>query len=126
MVLPMRLARFNRHVTNRVTGLIAPWMPWFGVLHHTGRRSGRALRTPLNVFKKPDGFVIALTYGPDTDWVKNVLAANGCAILYRRRLYQLTSPRIYRDEHALAMPAIVRLILRRIGVTEFLELRDVT
>jgi deazaflavin-dependent oxidoreductase (nitroreductase family) len=122
MVLPMRLARFNRHVTNRVTGLIAPWMPWFGVLIHRGRKSGRELRTPLNVFPNADGFVVALTYGPDTDWVKNVLAADGCSLIYRRKLYRLRSPRLFRDEARSQMPTVVRLALGRIGVTEFLEL----
>jgi deazaflavin-dependent oxidoreductase (nitroreductase family) len=125
MVLPMRLARFNRHVTNRLTALIAPWMPWFGVLRHTGRKSGRALQTPLNVFPAPGGFVIALTYGSDTDWVKNVLAAGGCSLTYRRKLYRLTSPELYRDPERQAMPGIVRVALGRIGVTEFLRLRNV-
>ena len=120
MVLPMRLARFNRHVTNRLSGLIAPWMPLFGVLIHRGRKTGRELRTPLNVFPRDGGFVIALTYGPDTDWVKNVLAADGCSLIYRRKRYELRSPRLFHDEARSQMPALVRLVLGGIGVTEFL------
>jgi hypothetical protein len=53
-----------------------------------------------------------------------VLAADGCSILYRRKLYRLTSPELYRDPEQHAMPGIVRMVLRRVGVTEFLRLRN--
>ncbi len=65
--IPKAIARFNRLGLNRVTRRIAPWMPGFGVVVHRGRRSGRVYRTPVNVFPKPHGYVIALTDGPDTD-----------------------------------------------------------
>jgi hypothetical protein len=41
--------------------------------------------TLVKPFRSPDGFVIALTYGPDRDWVRNVLAAGGCTIEWRGR-----------------------------------------
>jgi len=50
-----------------------------GLVVHRGRRSGRVYDTPVLVFPADDGYVIALTYGPDTDWIRNVLAAGGCA-----------------------------------------------
>ena len=37
----------------------------------------------------PDGFVIELTYGPDVDWYRNITAAGGCVIVYRREEYQV-------------------------------------
>ena len=42
------------------------------------QESGRTYRTPINVFRS-DGnrFVIALTYGPQTEWVQNILACGG-------------------------------------------------
>ncbi|SCF06599.1 hypothetical protein GA0070607_5111 [Micromonospora coriariae] len=73
MVLPRRLARFNRVVTNRVTGPLAGRLPGFGVIIHRGRRSGRVYRTPINIFRTSGGYVAALTYG-FTDWARNVLA----------------------------------------------------
>jgi hypothetical protein len=42
------------------------------------------------VFPAQDGYVFALTYGPDTDWVKNVLAAGGCELRTRGRAIRLT------------------------------------
>jgi len=67
--------------------------------------------------------VIALTYGSDADWVRNVLAAGGCELESRRRHYQLGAPRLYRDESASDMPAFIRFMLRRvIKAPEFLNL----
>src|ERR1700686_3590454 len=69
------VAAFNLAVTNRITGLFAGWLPGFGILIHVGRKSGRVYRTPVNIFRAPDGFLIALTYGRESEWVKNVMAA---------------------------------------------------
>ena len=45
------------------------------IIEHTGRTSGRAFQTPVTPTQTANGFVIALPYGPGTDWVKNVLAS---------------------------------------------------
>jgi hypothetical protein len=42
-------------------------MPGLGVVVHRGRRSGRVYQTPVNVFATEDGYVVALTYGPDAE-----------------------------------------------------------
>ncbi|EHR50566.1 deazaflavin-dependent nitroreductase family protein [Saccharomonospora marina XMU15] len=122
MVLPKRLARFNKVATNRVTKLVAPRLPGFAMLTHTGRRSGRRYRIPLNVFRVGDDYVIALTYGPDADWVKNVLATGGCELRNRGEDVRLTDPRLVHDETRSAMPAPVRQVLALIGVSDFLHL----
>ncbi|MFG1711043.1 nitroreductase family deazaflavin-dependent oxidoreductase [Nonomuraea sp. M3C6] len=80
MPLPEAVARFNRTVTNRVTMPFAGRLPGLAVVHHKGRRSGRSYKTPVSIFRRPDGYVAALTYGPDRDWVKNVIAAGGCEL----------------------------------------------
>src|SRR5919107_658451 len=69
---PKGLARFNRRVTNRVLGPLAQRLPGFGIVIHVGRRSGAVRRTPVNVFHRGDRYVIALTYGADSQWVRNV------------------------------------------------------
>src|SRR5437660_9023098 len=71
------LARFNLAVTNRITGLFAGWLPLFGIITHVGRKSGKVYRTPVNVFRVPNGFAVALTYSCEFEWVKNVIAACG-------------------------------------------------
>ncbi len=122
MPLGRRIARLNKAGLNRLTVRVAPWMPGFGVVIHRGRRSGNQYRTPINVFVRDGGYLVALTYGPDADWVKNVLAAGGCELRSRRRTHRLTSPRLeHRDEPA-GMPLVVRSILRLAKVRDFLVL----
>src|ERR1700681_4045004 len=74
------VAAFNLAVTNRITSRFANRLPGFGILTHVGRKSGRLYRTPVNVFRAPDGFLIALTYGRDSEWVRNVVSAGGCQL----------------------------------------------
>jgi deazaflavin-dependent oxidoreductase (nitroreductase family) len=122
MPIPIAVARVNRVLTNRVTKLFAGWMPGFGMILHQGRRSGRSYQTPVNVFRQPDGYVVALTYGPDTDWVKNVVAAGGCVLRTRRRQVRLVDPRIVHDPTRHDLPPVVRLSLGRVGITDLLYL----
>ena len=125
MPLPRWLARFNRHATNALTRHVAGRLPGFAIVHHRGRRSGAAYRTPVNAFARPGGYVVALTYGPDVDWVKNVLAERGCELEVRGRRVRLSQPRIVVDPRQQPVPAAVRPILRLIGVNHFLELTRV-
>jgi deazaflavin-dependent oxidoreductase (nitroreductase family) len=82
--------------------------------------------TPVNIFPRPDGrYVVALTYGPDTDWVKNVLAAGGCELLTRGTHLELTAPRLFHDEQRREIRAGERMVLGLLQVFDFLELRSV-
>ncbi|SFW55287.1 nitroreductase family deazaflavin-dependent oxidoreductase [Amycolatopsis australiensis] len=123
MVLPKGLARFNRVATNRINKHVAPWAPGFGMIVHKGRKSGREYRTPVNVFRTPGGFVVALTYGPDADWVKNVLAADGATVITRRRNYRVHGAEVVHDESRRAMPTPVRQVLGLLNVHDFLLLK---
>jgi hypothetical protein len=38
------------------------------------------VEAPVNVFRVPDGFLVALTCGRNSEWVKNVLAAGGAEL----------------------------------------------
>jgi deazaflavin-dependent oxidoreductase (nitroreductase family) len=122
MPLPRALARLNRVGLNRIVRHVAPYVPGLGVVVHTGRRSGRVYRTPVNVFAKDGVYTFALTYGPDSDWVRNVLAAGGCTLRTRRRDVQLTNARLVHDETRAAIRFPERLFLRLFGVAEFLVL----
>lgn len=113
-------------MTNPIARRVAGWAPGFCILTHVGRRSGREYRIPLNVFRSADGFVFALTYGADTDWVRNVRAAGGCTIRHRRADIVLERPRFLPTAEGMAhMPPHVRVMLRLIDVTEFLHLKAV-
>lgn len=122
VVLPRRLARINRVVSNRALGPFTRVLPGFGVVVHRGRRSGRRYRTPVSVVRTPDGYAVPLTYGFG-DWARNVLAAGGCELETRRRVIRLTDPRLVHDPSRRAVPAALRPVLRVIGVTEFVHFR---
>ena len=78
----------------------------------------------MNLFRSGGGYVIALTYGSDRDWVHNVLVAGRCHVETRGRRLLLVEPRIVKDEGRTLAPPPVRAILKALGVTEFLELRE--
>ena len=119
-----KMTRFNRVATNRVTKLIAPWMPWFGMITHTGRTSGKTYRTPVMVFRSRNRWVIALTYGRDVQWLKNIIATGEGELLTRRTTYRLVSPRVYVDRRRSDMPAFVAFMLRLIGTADFVAFED--
>src|SRR5579872_6182046 len=109
------VAAFNLAVTNRITSRFAARLPGFGMVTHVGRKSGRTYRTPVNVFRGPEGFIVALTYGRDSEWVRNVLAAGGCELETRGVQYRLSAPRIVHDPSRRRFPLPVRMVLAVIG-----------
>jgi deazaflavin-dependent oxidoreductase (nitroreductase family) len=122
----MWLARFNRRVTNRVARPFVGHLPGYGVIVHVGRRTGRVYRTPINLFRRPGGFVVALTYGERTEWARNVVAAGGCVVETRGRTHRLTDPRIVTDPARSLVPPLVRFGLRILRADQFLVLEEPT
>ncbi|WP_370512159.1 nitroreductase family deazaflavin-dependent oxidoreductase [Skermania sp. ID1734] len=111
----------NRKVTNRLTGTVAGHLPGYAIVVHKGRKSGREYRTPVSVFSYDDGYRFALTYGVDSDWVKNVLAEGGCLIETRGRTIRLTAPRLGEDASAAWAPFGVRQVLTTIAAPHYLH-----
>lgn len=122
MPAPRSIARFNRRFTNKLTLKVAGYLPGFAIVSHVGRKSGRTYRTPVNAFRTDDGYIIALTYGSESDWVKNVLAAGQCELQTRGRRVRLISPRIETDESKSWAPRPVRLILGLIDAPQYMRL----
>jgi deazaflavin-dependent oxidoreductase (nitroreductase family) len=121
--LPKALARFNLVVTNRVLGPFARRMPWFAVVHHVGRRSKRPFSTPVNLFPRGEGYVIALMYGRDSQWVRNVLAAGVVEVETRGRMLRLEAPEIVHDPRRAMIPHPARWMVALAGVEDFMMLR---
>ena len=116
------VAAFHRAITNRIASRFAAQLPGFAIVTNVGRKSGTLYRTPVNVFRKPDGFLIALTYGRDSGWVRNVLAAGRCQLETRRVQYQLFRPVIVHDPTRRRFPLLVRTVLGLIDANDFLQL----
>ncbi len=114
-MFPRRIRVFNKYVTNRILRGFASFSRGpFAIIRHVGRRSGKPYETPIMVWPLGEGFVIALTYGPEVDWYRNVLAAGGCTVFWHRRVYTVGKPEPMDAKTALpAFPAAFKLILRR-------------
>ena len=122
MPLPRSIARFNKRFTNRFLEPIARRFSNFAVVHHVGRVTGSEFTTPVNSFANGDHLMIALTYGPNADWVRNVL--HGTArVESQGQVTVVTSARLVgRVEAWPAIPHLVRAVLRVLRVHDFLEL----
>jgi deazaflavin-dependent oxidoreductase (nitroreductase family) len=118
------VAAFNLAVTNRITSRFAARLPGFGILTHVGRKSGKVYTTPVNVFRTPEGFLIALTYGRECEWVRNVLAAGGCELETQGVRYRLSAPAIVHDPTRKRFPFPVRIILGLIGANDFMRMEN--
>jgi deazaflavin-dependent oxidoreductase (nitroreductase family) len=94
MPLPRWLAQINKRVFNpmEVRRGARP------VLIHTGRSSGKTYRTPLDTHRLPDGYLFIPLYGPRTDWVKNVLAAQAAQLSIDGHEIELHSPRLVKKK----------------------------
>src|SRR5262245_41269365 len=112
MHIPYLMRRVNRVFTNPVLGTISWLVPPLATVHHVGRRSGRAYRTPVVAFHSERGFVIPMTYGRDVDWAQNLRAARGGEVVQLGRRFRVRNPRVVDDEHAKAwLPGVVRPVL---------------
>jgi deazaflavin-dependent oxidoreductase (nitroreductase family) len=112
--LPRALARFNRVITNPVQGQWAWLLPPWAVICHRGRRSGRAYRTPVLAFKRGDRLAIAILYGEESDWLRNVLAGGG-QVVRTGRTYDLIAPKVLDVNAAEGISPLARLVGRFSG-----------
>jgi len=87
--------RFNRAVINprqpRTAGTPGSEV---AVFRHTGRTSGRSYQTPVGAEPTDDGFVVALVYGPRSDWLKNVLASGSATIVHQGVSHLVDRPEV--------------------------------
>ncbi len=122
MPIPTAVTHFNKIALNKVTRHLAGHGP-FVEIEHVGRRTGRVFRTVIFAFRRGDRVTIALTYGPDVDWLKNVRAAAGCRMHLGHSLLRLGSPVPLSPEEGLSrMPHGPREILPILHSEDFIEL----
>ena len=126
MPIPLWVTRFNRRVTNPLLGTISDRVWPMASLHHVGRSSGRRYRTPVFAFTTPRGLVIALTYGTQVQWLRNLEAAGGARMVRRGQVLVLSAPvRLHGDDGASLVPAVIRAGLRVMKVDDFVEVTAV-
>lgn len=119
------VTRISSPITLRLAG--SGLIPIWAVLHHRGRRSGRAYATPLAIVPTPEGFVLPLPFGAGTDWCRNVRAAGGGIVRWRGADHAVVETEIIDLATALpAFNATLRPIVRVIGIKKFLRVRRTT
>lgn len=94
---PRWLARINRRLFNPME-LRRGKRP---VVIHVGRSSGTVYQTPLDAHPTKGGYVLVVRYGPDSDWVRNILAAGTATLRVDGREVRLVSPRLVSEKEAL-------------------------
>jgi deazaflavin-dependent oxidoreductase (nitroreductase family) len=117
--------RVNRSVTNpRVMRTAGTAGEQTSVIQHVGRKSGRAYRTPVDIVPTRTGFLVALPYGTQADWLQNVLAAGSATVVTNGERLDVDGPTIVATaDVADLIPSRTLRTLTLFGVDECLHLR---
>jgi deazaflavin-dependent oxidoreductase (nitroreductase family) len=118
-----RFKNLERRWANPLMLAIAGHAPWpVSRLEHRGRRSGALRVTPLLAEPIREGFIMALPYGQDADWAKNVLHAGEGVLQYQGIRYRVGHPRFVAAADAPPeTPLLLRGIAAALGLPEFLR-----
>jgi deazaflavin-dependent oxidoreductase (nitroreductase family) len=104
--------------------------PMAAQIRHVGRRSGKPYVTPATARMHGDVILIALTFGNQSDWSRNVRAAGGCSIRVNGRDYHATNPELVSREDARDLinstfSPLERAGFRLLGIRQFMRLHAV-
>lgn len=96
-------------------------------IYHRGRRSGRLYVTPATARLSGDHFWVSLTFGPESDWCRNIRAAGECTIRWQGQDYLAAMPMVVGRPEALtaagrAFKRREKTMMKVIGVKQFLRL----
>ena len=102
------------------------WFPLWGVLRHVGRTSGRAYAIPIVALPTRGGFLIPLPFGDQTQWLKNLRAAERAGLRHAGREYVIERPEVIDLKTAGPdLPAWVRFASGRVGIDRFVRVHRV-
>jgi len=116
----------TQRVVNRVMARMAGSRYWYtALLRHTGRRSGKSYATPLMAMRSSDSFLVALPYGTNVDWLRNVQVVGRATLQLRGQMYVVTDPVIV--DRAMALPHLstpMRNTMRWFDVKNYVKLKQ--
>jgi len=100
-------------------------------IRHVGRRSGQTYTTPVSARRSGDMAVIALTFGNQSDWSRNVRSAGGGTIRIDGEDYHVTEPKVMSLQEAkplvqAAFSPTDRAGFRMLGIKQVMILRVVS
>jgi deazaflavin-dependent oxidoreductase (nitroreductase family) len=96
-------------------------------IHHLGRRSAKSYVTPVNARVNGDIVVVPLTFGNQSDWVRNVCAADYCWIRVNGNYHHAVRPQFvnWADVKPLVRATfnpLQRMALRSLGIKQYMRL----
>jgi deazaflavin-dependent oxidoreductase (nitroreductase family) len=100
-------------------------------IRHVGRRSGRTYTTPVSARRAGDMVAIALTFGNQSDWSRNIRSAGGGTIRIEGEEYEVTQPQLISREEAkplvqTAFRPMARAGFAILGIKQIMLLRVVS
>ena len=119
------LTRVLNPLIRRIAGQAR--VPLIGLVRHRGRRSGTPYLAPVAIGATETVFLIPLTFGPRSDWCRNVLASGACEVRLRGVEYlgqdaEIVDDLIVRDEIDAAFNPVLRFFLAAQDIHQFLRL----
>jgi deazaflavin-dependent oxidoreductase (nitroreductase family) len=96
-------------------------------IHHVGRRSGKSYVTSVGARVDGGVAIVPLTFGNQSDWVRNVRAAGTCWIRVNGKDHQAVRPQILNWADAKSrvragFNPLERLVFRLLGIKQFMAL----
>jgi len=122
-----RIVRPMTHVLNPLILRVAGswWFPIASLLHHRGRKSGRLYATAVTAVRRGGSFWLAVTFGENAGWVRNIMAAHEADLRYRGFDYHLVDAEMVEGGAVKSeLPAVMRFgILPLLGVHKVIRMR---
>lgn len=124
MPMPRSFRTFGRVVNPVIAPMARRFRP-FAVVCHRGRVTGRDYRNPVMAFRVAEGWIVALAYGSDVQWRRNLDAAHGGELIRQGMRKSVTAPEGLSPSDALPLlPGWARAMFRTVRVDEYLLLRE--
>jgi len=112
----------NRYVT-RIAG--GRYVPFWSLIRHQGRRSGRTYATPVTASRVPGGFAVPMAFGEEADWYRNIVAGGSAAIRWRGTEHHVgDAVALDPDSAMFGFPGWQKRLFRALGIRRFVFLRE--
>ena len=118
---------YHKHVTNPVmVRFFSGRSVHAALLHHVGRRSGKAYLTPLTAHRSEDTIIVPLPYGTKVDWLRNLQTAGRGVVELDGRRVTVDEPEVVPVDRVISLlPPFVTRLVRLHDTKEALQLHVV-
>ncbi len=108
------LTSYHKHVTNPgMVRFFSGRSAHAGLLHHVGRRSGKAYLTPVTAHRSEDTIIVPLPYGAEVDWLRNLRVAGQSVMELEGRSFTVNEPEVVPVDRVLpVLPSFVARIVQ--------------